>query len=306
MIYHKPIVSIIIVNYNTSDLLKYCIVSIKEKTKRASYEIIVIDNKSSDDSITMIKQYYPDILLIESEKNLGFGNANNFAAKSASGKYLFFLNSDTFLRNDALSVLVEFMEMTPNCGICGANITGFEGNPIHSFSKVFPSPFSDFFLIFRKLPRFLYGKNWQYNFTEKPMQVAYITGADLLIRANIFRSQNGFDPEFFMYYEETELTYRVKKTGCLVYNVPAASIAHKKGASLQFLDSTNEIFYHSKYYYLKKIYGKKLTCVAHLVFLLVYCCKILRCVFRNTDDYYDKHRKAVSTAGRVFNQLVRH
>jgi GT2 family glycosyltransferase len=298
-------VSIIIVNYNTSDLLKTCIASIKEKTKNVSYEIIVIDNKSSDDSVAMMKQQYPDVLLIESEENLGFGRANNLASKSASGKYLFFLNSDTFLRNDALSILVEFMEENSGCGICGGNVTDFEGTPIHSFSKALPSPCSDFFLIFRKLPQLLYGKNWQYNFTEKPMPVAYVTGADLLIRTDIFRSCDGFDPEFFMYYEETELTHRVQKAGYSVYSVPSASIAHKKGASLQFLDNTNETFYHSKYYYLKKIYGKGLTYLAHYIFILVYYCKILRRILKNRDDYVNKHKKAVSTAGKIFNQFVR-
>jgi GT2 family glycosyltransferase len=106
-----------------------------------------------------------------------------------------------------------------------------------------------------------------------------------------------------MYYEETELTYRVQKAGYSVYNVPSASIAHKKGASLQFFDGTNETFYYSKYYYLKKIYGKMLTCLAHYIFILVYYCKILKYIFNNKDNYVDKHRKAISTAKKAFNQL---
>jgi GT2 family glycosyltransferase len=131
-------VSIIIVNYNTSILLKNCIASVFAETKRISFEIIVVDNNSSDDSVSMMKSEYPDVMLLAKNENAGFGRANNEAALTAAGKYLFFLNSDTYLRNDAISILFEFMELNSECGICGANLTDFEGNPIHSFDRRFP------------------------------------------------------------------------------------------------------------------------------------------------------------------------
>lgn len=102
-------VSVIIVSYNTCDLLKKCICSILEKTKGVSFEIIVVDNHSSDESVKVITESFPEVKIISLEENLGFGRANNWGSYKSIGKYLFFLNPDTILLNDAISILVEFL-----------------------------------------------------------------------------------------------------------------------------------------------------------------------------------------------------
>jgi GT2 family glycosyltransferase len=297
-------VSIIIVNFNTAELLKNCIKSIKQKTLTVTYEIIVIDNNSSDNSTEMLKELYPDVLLISLKENVGFGKANNLGAKSARGNYLFFLNSDTYLINDAISMLVSFMESNPQCGISGGNITDFSGKPIHSFYKYLPSPFSDIFILFKKIPRLLYGKNWFYNFTDSPIKVAYITGADMMIGAELFSKLGGFDPEFFLYYEETELTNRIRKAGYYAYSIPGAAIAHKKGSSFQYLENANFLFYQSKYYYLKKVYGRYAVFTSHFIFSLVCFTKIFFYFIFNKQNSLKKYLVIKDIDSEIFHLFL--
>ena len=123
-------VSIIIVNYNTKDLLKECIDSIYEQTKEITFEIIVSDNGSSDGSIEMLKNYFPSVIIIENNANLGFGAANNRGLKIAHGKYIFYLNSDTVLLNNAVKCFFDFWEQASDkdsIGAIGANLLNENG-----------------------------------------------------------------------------------------------------------------------------------------------------------------------------------
>ena len=117
-------VSIIIVNYNTSNLLKDCLCSIIEKTQFIEYEIIVVDNNSGDDSVAMVEQQFTNVKLIKNNINLGFGKANNIGYTYAKGKYLFLLNTDTLLINNAIKILFDFMEdpKHSSVGSCGGNL----------------------------------------------------------------------------------------------------------------------------------------------------------------------------------------
>ena len=115
-------VSVITVNYNTRDYLDNCLRSLFARTKGVSFEVIVIDNASSDDSVRMVKDSYPSVTVIESDRNLGFGAANNRAFDEAKGKYIFFLNPDTVLLNDAVSILATYLDTTPSVALCGGNL----------------------------------------------------------------------------------------------------------------------------------------------------------------------------------------
>lgn len=261
-------ISIIIVNYNTRDLLEKCLESVFGHTSGFSFEVILVDNASTDDSVAMVRQRFSGVQVIPLEENIGFGNANNRGVAEASGDYLFFLNSDTMLRDNAIHTLWNFMKNNPCCGIAGGNLVNFEGTPIHSYSIAFPGPFADLSRFFRKFHKVVYGKSWEYNYTGKPMSVAYVTGADLMIRRELFLEAGGFDPDFFMYYEETELSYRIKRRGYTIYSVPDAVILHKKGGSLHFAQDTRETIHTSKYLYLGKVYGAPAVPVAHICFYL--------------------------------------
>jgi len=226
-------ISIIIVNYNTKVLIKQCLGSIFDKTENIKFEIIIVDNASTDGSQQMLKNDFRGIKLIESNENLGFGKANNLGVKHARGKYLFFLNPDTILQNNAVKILADFLNQNPKVGICGGNLFNENGGENLSYSMFLPSILWELNLLSASfVERMMYGKNARFNQTNKPRKVGYITGADLMIRTELFNLYDGFDPGFFMYYEETELTNRIKKSGYLVYNVPQANIIHLEGQAL--------------------------------------------------------------------------
>ncbi len=267
-------VSVIIVNYNTRDMLRDCLSSLAEKTSGLSFETIVVDNDSSDGSAEMVGKMFPETMLVCAGENLGFGKANNLGAMRARGKYLFFLNSDTVLINNALYELFSFVERNPSCAIVGGNLFDIKGKPIHGHSLALPSPATDLVRLIPGSFRLLYGKNWTHNFAKKPLRVAYVTGADLMMPKCVFDQVGGFDPDFFMYYEETELANRVRTLGLTAYSIPTAEITHIKGGSLENLDSVKSIVYQSKYRYMTKVYGKFGAIRSYIAFTLFCLVKV--------------------------------
>lgn len=226
-------VSIIIVNYNTYSLVINCINTIYEKTKDITFEIIVVDNLSPDRSIENLCNIYPDINLILNTANNGFGSGNNLGSNYASGKYLFFLNSDTLLLNNAIYEMFIFMERNPNVGACGGNLYDVNGLPAVSFEQYFPGIFRDIdMLLYSLISKSKYGKNLVFNYTNFPIEInGYISGADLFISRDLFFHIGRFDQDFFMYYEETELIHRVKRINKKIFVLPQAKIIHLEGGS---------------------------------------------------------------------------
>ncbi len=208
-------VSIIIVNYNTKAFLYDCLKSIYEHTSGIEYEIIVSDNGSADDSLQMISESFPSVKIIDNKKNLGFGAANNRALDIAQGKYIFYLNSDTILLNNAPKIFFDYFESHDDgkLGAIGANLLDNENHVIHSsgtfagynlsFKQLLKMSFSNFILsclyIFHISPaRFV--RSDRTNFYEG--KVDYITGADLFLKNN---ESARFDEQFFLYFEEADL-----------------------------------------------------------------------------------------------------
>ena len=224
-------VSVIIINYNTCELTKACIDSVFEKTKRISFEVILVDNASTDGS----KRYFQNddrITYIYNTENLGFGRANNVGIDIAKGRNILFLNSDTLLINDAISVLSEYLDENKDVGACGGNLYDKNMNPTHSYKRILPSIFWEFSILFCSFPeRLLFGKNAEFNHSCKALDVGYITGADLMVPKHVLNDCGVFSPDFFMYYEETDLCSRIKKAKYKIRSVPSAQIIHLEGAS---------------------------------------------------------------------------
>ncbi len=299
-------ISIIIVNYNTADLLFNCINSIIKLVEDISYEIIVVDNASSDNSIKLVNEHFPNITLIALPKNVGFGAANNIGTKHAKGKYYLFLNSDTVLLNNLPKILFDFMEKHTFCGICGGNLVDINKKPIHSYSKTLPSPWTDIYRFFPGLKNIIQGKDWYYNFSNYPKRVGYITGADLCIRADLFDKIGGFHKNFFMYYEETELSYRVINTGYYIYSVPEAKAIHIKGASVELLPSNKEIVLISKYRYLIMLYGKYGAYLSHYIFRLFCLFKMLFNLIRKKSSSTHYYKNMYLLEKKVFyNEVIK-
>ncbi|WP_159474333.1 glycosyltransferase family 2 protein [Dyadobacter sp. 3J3] len=223
-------VSVIIVNYNTSALLNDCLTSVYTKTLGIKFEVIVVDNNSVDESVRSVRENFSDVKLIESKKNLGFGKGNNLGNSIASGKYLFYLNSDTILINNAIKILFEFMEKedSNNVACCGGNLYHEDGKPNFSYSIRFPSLFG--IILYRAHLSSFFGHS-SFNDTSVTKKVAIVIGADMMISKEKFDLIGGFDPQYFMYVEEGDLQYRFHKKGWSSMSVPDAKIIHKQGAS---------------------------------------------------------------------------
>ncbi len=228
-------VSIIIVSYNTLNLIGNCIDSVLEKTEGVNYEIIVVDNQSPDDSVKVLKEKYgsmPNFKLIELEDNVGFGRANNEGFKVAQGRNVLLLNPDTILINNAINILSGYLDTNPKVGVCGGNLFDEDMKPTHSFKRKLPGVLSEINnLTLGCFYKIIYGKNQDFNYKKKEMSVGYITGADMMIRRAVLDEVGHFNPAFFMYFEETELTCRIKKADYKVMSIPNAEIQHLEGKS---------------------------------------------------------------------------
>lgn len=238
-------VSVIIVNYNTLKLTDECICSVMEKTSGVSYEIILVDNASTDGS----REFFSSdsrVRYIYNEENLGFGRANNKGLEIASGRNVLFLNPDTLLRNNAIKLLSDYLDCHPEAGACGGNLFLADGTPGMSFGRYLPSLYEELNLFFEGLPdKLLYGENFKFNHKGKPMNVGFISGADLMVRHNVLEAVGPFNPRFFLYYEETELCCRIHRSGKTVVSVPEAEIIHLDGGMKRRSASREAFLKHS-------------------------------------------------------------
>lgn len=224
-------VSIIIVNYNTKELTKSCIDSIFEKTIGVTFEVILVDNASTDGSIDVF-QKDTRIIFVESGENQGFGRANNLGYQYASGKYIFLLNSDTILLNNAIYEFYAYMEShSMNTGCVGCELVDEAGEPSYSFGT-FPN--IKFFVgkileVYRVRSSCFSFPN--YSSSKHPIVVDYSSGADMFIRRSVAELCGLFDKDFFMYFEEVEMQHRFRDKGFCSQVIDTPKIAHLFGGS---------------------------------------------------------------------------
>lgn len=224
-------VSIIIINYNTLKMTRDCIDSVFAKTNGVEFEVILVDNASTDGS----KEYFEKdnrIIYIYSEENLGFGRANNLGYKYTKGNYIFLLNSDTLLVNNAVYEFWIYMEQTESkIGCLGCQLFNADMVPIHSAGKFPQVPqFGE------RIIHFLFSEFYKNRLiTDQPFKqdtdVDYITGADLFIRRAVIEQCGLFDSDFFMYFEETEMQFRYSQKGFVRRIILSPRIIHLVGGS---------------------------------------------------------------------------
>lgn len=216
--------SIIIVNYNGKKYLKDCLDSIYEKCSKMDFEIVVIDNNSSDDSIGFIKANYNEVILIESQENFGFAKGNNKAVKYANGEYILLLNNDTVLLDD-IAPAINALKKNENVGAVGIKM--LDGNKNYSLSVGnFPNPFSlvRFSIFQKKEADFVSG-----NFRESTYNVDWITGAFLLTKKEYWSSINGLDEDYFMYVEDVDFCKKIQNLDKQIVFLPTVSYVHYVG-----------------------------------------------------------------------------
>ncbi len=244
-------ISIVIVNYNTRDLLRNCLNSIFETVLDISYEIIVVDNASGDSSVAMLEKEFPDVKDIRNEKNRGFGAANNQAFRIMKGRYALLLNTDAILTENAVKELFAFMESSPTAAMaCGQllNADGTKQNSIAAFPTLLTLLFNAAFLEYLFPTRYP-SKRHDY---KKPMEIDSGIGACLMVRKNAIDEVGMFDERYFFFFEETDWAREMRSRGWKVYHVPAARIYHLQGRSIGRDIHSRLEFYRSRYQYFRK------------------------------------------------------
>jgi len=279
--------SIIIVNWNTSDLLRQCLNSIYGNSPLDAFEIIVVDNGSRDGSLAMLEENFPSVILIRNDQNQGFARANNQGLSIAKGRYLMLLNSDTIVLPQGLDKLIQTAEAHVEVGVVGPQILNMDGSIQKSWAS-FPSFFSELIGInvrrrnpVTTLPR-VYDVDW-------------ITGACMLVRARTVAEVGMLDDGYFMYSEETDWCFRIKKQDWKIWYLSDAEIYHLGGGSAKRSSLLQlSLLYQNKIRYFNKFYGPTQATLLRYGLAAAYFIGLIRRILffirRDREEYLDRIR----------------
>ncbi|GGN92912.1 glycosyltransferase family 2 protein [Saccharibacillus kuerlensis] len=229
-------VSILILNYNTCQLTMDCIHSVFASQTRYEYEIILIDNNSSDNSVEVLSRTFPSIRMIVNKENVGFAKANNQGMRIAGGRYVLLLNSDTVIQPDTIQTMVDYMDRNPHAGAAGCKVLLADGSLDKTCKRGLPTPSASFYYMFgisKMFPDKPKYNQYQLSYLDpdKEHAVDCLVGAFMLVRAEVIREVGMLDENFFMYGEDLDWCYRIKQAGWAIRYYPATFILHYKGAS---------------------------------------------------------------------------
>jgi len=239
--------SIVILSYNTKDLLNKCLLSVtKAIGKRQDIEIIVVDNASTDGSAQMVEQRYKSIEILRNKENLGFAGGNNIALKRCQSRFVLLLNSDTEILPEALDIMLEYMNNNLQVGAATCMIRLKNGQIDDACHRGFPTPWNAFchFSGLGKLfplSTLLNGYHLGYQNLDKIHEIDACCGAFMMIRQVVGQKLNWLDEDYFFYGEDLDFCYRVKQNGWKIIFNPEASIVHWKGVSSGMKETSSEI-----------------------------------------------------------------
>lgn len=263
--------SILIVSWNTRDLLARCLETVA--TELASFapgaaETVVVDNASHDGSAALVRERFPWVRLIVNDANVGFARANNQAFAAAQGRYLLLLNPDTVLLPGALRALIDFLGTHPTAGAVGARLLNPDGSLQPSCSPA-PTLSRELWRLFHLDALRPYGvyamSQWD---ARQPRPVEVVQGACLLLRREALGDEELLDPRYFMYSEEVDLCYRIRRRGWQIYWVPTAQVIHYGGQSTR--QAATAMFlrlYEGKILYFRKLHGPTAALLYKLILL---------------------------------------
>lgn len=252
-----PRVLVIIVNWNTRDLLRQSLEALYRHPPAGPFEVIVVDNASEDGSASMVEEQFPQVTLLQNEENLGFARACNQAASWTDAPYLLFLNPDCFVQDGTVDILLDFLERTPRAALAGPRLLNADGC-LQPSAHPFPTLSREFWRLFHLdgvWPRARYPERLWRN--GRPCRVDVVQGACVLLRRAALPNGPPFDGRFFMYTEEVDLCYRVHRAGWETWWVPEAVAVHLGGGSTRraSLDMFLQL-YRSKVLFFRKHYGQ--------------------------------------------------
>ncbi len=299
--------SVVIVSYNTSGLLRDCLRSVDAARGMLSLDVVVVDNRSTDDSCGMMAREFPNVRLMRNTENRGFAAANNQGLAGTRGRYVLLLNSDTIVRAGAFETMVAFMDGHPRAGYCGPRLVNADGSyqaSAHRFPTVFSRVFSLTGLAERH-PRSAHCLDLHASQgDDRVFRADWVKGACLLVRREALEQVGPLDEGYFMYFEETDWCGRMAAAGWEGWYVADAEVVHLGGASVRHDDevrvfSGNQPVYwvRSHRRYLRRHHGVIGMAVSETLEILVYCLVWLRHRWRRNDRSREKAR-SVATAIR--------
>ena len=271
-----PQVSIVIVNWNVKNESRNCLESIHKNISGIAYEIIIVDNNSSDGSIEMVKKEYPDAILITNEQNLGYGRANNQGIRVAKGEFVLILNPDTIVLPGTVEKMLRFMEKNPDVGACGPLILEKDYKPSHPViydPSVWELFGNDTFLrkLFPKLCSPLYGQ------PDRITKVHRLSGCFFLARLEALKKVGLFDERIFLFYEDTDLFCRLRRNGWCMYYLPEISVIHLHSKSVShfslfqkevFVRQGSLIYFRNRYGFIPSLFFKGFLISSYLLYLV--------------------------------------
>lgn len=250
--------SIIILNYNVTALLRACIASVQRNVVGVSYEIIVIDNHSPDDSWKVLKTEFSEVTFIEEPKNKGFAFANNKAVKQAQGEYILLLNPDTELLDNQMQSIISFADEQKCFGCLGVRMVDAAGNFLPESKRAVPDMFNSFEKLFTNFRTNSSKSYYRNDIDEKAIQpVEVITGAFFLCKRKVYEEIGGLDEAYFMYGEDIDICYTLQQKGLQNWYYGQMTILHHKGES-----TTKDAVYLQRFYgamqtFIDKYYRKQ-------------------------------------------------
>jgi GT2 family glycosyltransferase/lipopolysaccharide/colanic/teichoic acid biosynthesis glycosyltransferase len=282
--------SVVIVNYNVKAFLEQCLIAIDRARGALNIEIFVVDNASVDGSQAMVRKRFPHVKLIENSQNVGFSTANNQGIVKARGEYVLILNPDTLIQEDTLAVLKRHLDENPDVGAVGCKLLNPDGSYQINSRRSFPTPwvaFSRIVGLSKIFPKSrLFG---QYNLTyldpDIESEVDVLSGSLMMLRREALEQVGYFDEEYFMYGEDIDLSYRIKKGGWKVFYTPATQAIHYKGESTKKSEfSAITRFYSTMLIFIRKHFGGRyslalrvlLTCGIYFRAVMAYLSQMLK------------------------------
>jgi GT2 family glycosyltransferase len=230
-------VSAIVISLNSRRYLEGCLNSLRQSEwRKVTWETIVVDNGSTDGSLELLRDHYPDVRVLANDRNVGFCAAGNQGARAAAGRYLLFLNDDILIEGDAIAALVEWMDRHPEAGMIGSRLLNIDGTDQFSSGRTFPSPMNAIFgrksVLTRLFPRAPWAR--RYLLSDKidgtvPYKVDWVSAAAMMVRASIFEAIGGLAEDFY-YFHEMLICKRCLDAGYFVWLHPQSKIRHYEGA----------------------------------------------------------------------------
>jgi GT2 family glycosyltransferase len=290
--------SIIIVSWNTRDVLRQCLQSVYAQTGRISFETIVVDNGSTDGSVEMIKRDFNRVKLLTNTENRGFAAANNQALLIAAGRYLLLLNSDTIVLDQAIEKSLAFANVHPDAAVTGCRILNPDGT-LQSSCFMFPSLLNLFLLstylsrIFPK-SRFFGRERMSWWDRADAREVEVVTGCFMLVRREAVAEVGLMDERFFMYCEETDWCYRFRAKGWKNWFTPSAEIVHIGGASAAKLGTRRaQIQNRSEMLYFMKHWSKPRAFAGAFFLALFYVVRLIPLVSKRLVMHREADQKLI-------------